>query len=140
MLFKETVAVYCENHTENTNTVKPVLNGISRVQNIFPLKPGFRLIKVYYDSHGTWKYFLLRQNSVLIKGPFKTGFTVYTNSVRTSQETHYVSTTEPNRLMLFSETVAVYCENHMEHTNTLCGQNAEFYNIYKFSSYLTGNT
>jgi hypothetical protein len=28
------------------STVKPVLNGISRVQNIFPLKPGFRLIKV----------------------------------------------------------------------------------------------
>jgi hypothetical protein len=28
--------------------------------------------------------------------------------------------------MLFGETVAVYCENHMEHTNTLCGQNAEF--------------
>jgi hypothetical protein len=34
-------------------TVKPILNGISRVQNIFLLKPGFRLIKVYYDSHGT---------------------------------------------------------------------------------------
>jgi len=29
-------------------TVKPVLNGISREQNIFPLKPGFRLIKVHY--------------------------------------------------------------------------------------------
>jgi hypothetical protein len=29
--------------------------------------------------------------------------------------------------MLFGETVAVYCENHTEHTNTLCGQNAEFY-------------
>jgi hypothetical protein len=28
--------------------------------------------------------------------------------------------------MLFRETAAVYCENHMEHTNTLCGQNAEF--------------
>jgi hypothetical protein len=28
--------------------------------------------------------------------------------------------------MLFRETVAVYCENHMEHINTLCGQNAEF--------------
>jgi hypothetical protein len=27
----------------------------------------------------------------------------------TSQETHYVSATEPNRLMLFGETVAVYC-------------------------------
>jgi hypothetical protein len=28
--------------------------------------------------------------------------------------------------MLFRETVAVYCENHTEHTDTLCGQNAEF--------------
>jgi hypothetical protein len=50
----------------------------------------------------------------------------YVNSVRTSQETHYVSATKPNQLMLFGETVAVYCEIHMEHTNTLCGQNAEF--------------
>ena len=30
------------------NTVKPVLNGISRDQNIFPLKAGFRLIKAHY--------------------------------------------------------------------------------------------
>jgi hypothetical protein len=50
---------------------------------------------------------------------------MYRNSVRTSQEAHYVSATETNRLMLFGETVAVYCENHTEHTNTLCGQNAE---------------
>jgi hypothetical protein len=50
---------------------------------------------------------------------------IYKNPIRTSQETHYVSATEPNRLMLFGETVAVYCETHMEHTNTLCGQNAE---------------
>jgi hypothetical protein len=27
--------------------------------------------------------------------------------------------------MLFRETVAVYCENHTEPTNTLCGQNAQ---------------
>jgi hypothetical protein len=54
MLFGETVAVYCENHTEQIDTV------------------------------------------------------------RTSQETHYVSAAKPNRLMLFGETVAVYCENHME--------------------------
>jgi hypothetical protein len=47
------------------------------------------------------------------------------DSVRTSQETH-ISAAKPNRLMLFRETVAVYCENHMEHTNTLCGHNAEF--------------
>jgi hypothetical protein len=43
---------------------------------------------------------------------------------------HYVSSTEPNRLMLFGETVAVYYENRTEHTNTLCGH---------FSSYLIGN-
>jgi hypothetical protein len=28
--------------------------------------------------------------------------------------------------MLVRETVAVYCENHTGHTDTLCGQNAEF--------------
>jgi hypothetical protein len=33
--------------------------------------------------------------------------TEHTDTVRTSQETHYVSDTEPNRLMLFRETVAV---------------------------------
>jgi hypothetical protein len=27
--------------------------------------------------------------------------------------------------MLFREIIAVYCENHTEHTNALCGQNAE---------------
>jgi hypothetical protein len=26
--------------------------------------------------------------------------------------------------MLFGDTVAVYCENHTEHTDTLCGQNS----------------
>jgi hypothetical protein len=33
--------------------------------------------------------------------------------------------------MMFRETVAVYCENHTEHINTLC---------WHFSSYLTGNS
>jgi hypothetical protein len=80
MLFGETVAVYCENHTEHINT-------------------------------------RCGQNS-----EFQI---IYTNPVRTSQDTHYVSATKPNRLMLFGETVAVYCEKHTEHTNTLCGQNAE---------------
>jgi hypothetical protein len=29
-------------------------------------------------------------------------------------------------LTLFGATIAVYCEKRTEHTNTLCGQNAEF--------------
>jgi hypothetical protein len=49
------------------------------------------------------------------------------NIVRTSQEAHHISATTPNQLMLFGETVAVYCENHTEHTDTLLGQNAEFW-------------
>jgi hypothetical protein len=61
MLFGETVAVYCENHTEHTD--------------------------------------------------------IYINSVRTSQETHHVSATKTNRIMLIGETVAVYCENRTEHTD-----------------------
>jgi hypothetical protein len=52
---------------------------------------------------------------------------MYTNSVRASQETHYVSATKPNWLMLFGKTAAVYCENRTDHTDTLCGQNAEFW-------------
>jgi hypothetical protein len=38
---------------------------------------------------------------------------------RTSQETRHVSTTEPNRLMLCGETVAVCCENSIEYTDTV---------------------
>jgi hypothetical protein len=43
----------------------------------------------------------------------------HTDTVRTSQEIYYVSTTETNRSMLFKETVAVYRENHTEHTDTV---------------------
>jgi hypothetical protein len=52
---------------------------------------------------------------------------VHKDSARTSQETRYVSATKPNRLMLFRETVAVYCEIHTEHINALCGQNADLF-------------
>jgi hypothetical protein len=53
---------------------------------------------------------------------------LYKNVVRTSEETHYVSTTETNRLLMFEQKkkTAVYCENHTKRTNTLRGQNEEF--------------
>jgi hypothetical protein len=53
--------------------------------------------------------------------------------VCTTQETHYFSTTKPNRLMLFWEKFAVYCEKYTKHTDTLCGGRMQ-------SLYLTGNT
>jgi hypothetical protein len=37
--------------------------------------------------------------------------------------------------MLLRETVAVYCENRTEHTNTLCGQNAEFWHVTAGGTY-----
>jgi hypothetical protein len=37
--------------------------------------------------------------------------------------------------MLFGETVAVYCENHTEHTDTLRGQNAEFWYVKESGIY-----
>jgi hypothetical protein len=37
--------------------------------------------------------------------------------------------------MLFGETVAVYCENHREQTNALCGQNAEFLYVKSGGTY-----
>jgi hypothetical protein len=45
---------------------------------------------------------------------------IYKNSIRTSQETYYISMTTTNWLMLFSETIAINFENHKKHTNTLC--------------------
>jgi hypothetical protein len=44
--------------------------------------------------------------------------------------------------MLFRETVAVYCENHTEYTDTLCGQNSKVCNVkagkkIKLSLFLT---
>jgi hypothetical protein len=72
----------------------------------------------------------LRGNAriVLYVNPLRLNFftILYKNSVLISQETQYVSATKPNRLMLFRETVAVYCEIHTEHTNALCWKNSQF--------------
>jgi hypothetical protein len=37
--------------------------------------------------------------------------------------------------MLLGDTVAVYCENSTVHTNTLCGQNTEFFNVKASGTY-----
>jgi hypothetical protein len=52
---------------------------------------------------------------------------MYKNSVRTSQETHCVSATKPNRLMLFREAVAVYCEKHT---------NLQIHSVGRMQSYI----
>jgi hypothetical protein len=53
-----------------------------------------KTIAVYYENH-----------------------TEHTDTVCTSQETHYISTTKLNQVILFGETVAVYYENSMKYTN-----------------------
>jgi hypothetical protein len=73
-----------------------------------------------------WRY-----SNPPLRWGYATGLSrVYCNvsdSVRTSKGKHCLSVIMPNRSMLLGEIVAVYCENHTEHTDTLCGQNAELY-------------
>jgi hypothetical protein len=40
-----------------------------------------------------------------------------------------------SQLMLCREIMAVYCENHTEYVNTLCGQNAELFSIEVYGIY-----
>jgi hypothetical protein len=37
--------------------------------------------------------------------------------------------------VVWGNIIAVYCENHMQHANTLCGQNAEFLNVTAGGTY-----
>jgi hypothetical protein len=57
-------------------------------------------------------------------------------SIPTSQKTNYVFCKNINRLMLFSKTIAAYCENHMKYT--LCGQNVEFNVVTGICDYRRG--
>jgi thioredoxin-related protein len=98
MLFRETAAVYCENHTEHTDTVRT-------------------LQETHYISAAKPKRLMLFGETVAV---YCENHTEHTDTVHTSEETHYISTTKLNRLMLFEETVAVYCENYTERMNTLC--------------------
>jgi hypothetical protein len=36
--------------------------------------------------------------------------------------------------MLFKEIIAAYCDNHKEHINTSCGQNARVFNVIAHST------
>jgi hypothetical protein len=65
---------------------------------------------------GGWKhYFLFEGSQAMPAAVYFAIHTEHTDTVRTSQETHYISATEPTRLMLLAETVAVYFAIH---TNT----------------------
>jgi predicted transcriptional regulator len=91
MLFGETVAVYCENHTEHTDTLPNNKNSVHTSQEthyVSATKPNRLMLSgetvaVYCENH-TEHTDTLPNNK---------------NSVHTSQETHYVSATEPSRLM-----------------------------------------
>jgi hypothetical protein len=39
---------------------------------------------------------------------------IFKNSVRTAKKTQHFTITKINRLTLFKEIIAVYCENHMK--------------------------
>jgi hypothetical protein len=93
-MFREIVAVYSENHTEQTHTLcaQNAVRTSQETHYVSATEPNRLMLfgetaAVYFKNH-----------------------TEHINTARTSQETHYVSATEPKRLMLFGETAAVYCE------------------------------
>jgi hypothetical protein len=72
--------------------------------------------------------------------PFKTDFfskLLYEYSFRTSQETHYVSATKPNRLVLFTDIFSVYCENHEEHITHSVGRMQSFIMLQQVAHIVT---
>jgi hypothetical protein len=103
---RETVAVYCENHREQREREKTNWGGSDRHYHV-----GGGVIETEFGS--------LEGSQAVPASPSRKGEHTDTlrgqNVARSSQETHCVSVTEPNRLMLFGEIVAVYCENHTEH-------------------------
>jgi hypothetical protein len=96
MLFWKAVAVYCENHTEHKQTVP------CRKQYVSAAEPN--RLKLFFIGKQLQLLFIVRT----IRN---------TDTVRTSQETRCVSSKKPNRLRLFEEAIAVYCENHTELRN-----------------------
>jgi hypothetical protein len=62
-------------------------------------------------------------------------YIVYKDPVRFSHETYYVSAKKTNRLILFRETVAVYCENHTEYINNTVGK-VQSYKVLKYLAHI----
>jgi hypothetical protein len=60
---------------------------------------------------------------------------LYKNSDYTSEKTHYVSAAENERLMLFGEIIAAYCENHVKDMNTLSWHTAQLWYVKTGGTY-----
>ena len=54
---------------------------------------------------------------------------IHQDLARNSQRTQPMSAKKADRLMLFSGTVGIYCENHIEHTNTKCDKMSTFITV-----------
>jgi hypothetical protein len=52
--------------------------------------------------------------------------TIFKSSFYTSRDIGYDPAMKINWFVLCRETINLCCENHTKHTNTLCGENAEF--------------
>lgn len=71
---------------------------------------------------------LCNHNSILVNSWRKYFFENKVFIFRNSRRTRSVSVTIAN-LITFKEIFSIYCENHTNQINTLCGQNKEFLNV-----------
>lgn len=53
----------------------------------------------------------------------------YTKNQFYPHRKHSLSTVNTDQLVMYGETIAVYCANHIWHINTICEKNAEILNI-----------
>jgi hypothetical protein len=90
------------------------LSALSIVIYVICISISYARVKCFW-----WTSYIEDENQNKHVYPYKdwVSFVQYKKSVRTSQETYYVSATKPNRLMLLNERVSVYYERHMKQTN-----------------------
>jgi hypothetical protein len=107
MLFGETGAVYCENRAEHTATL--CMQFVPYRKHVTSPLQG----QTFYSCLGKQSLFIVRteRNTQIhsVGSPYLTGHTL-----------HLRYRAQPVNAVW--ETVAVYCENHTEHTNALCVQ------------------
>jgi hypothetical protein len=130
MLFGETVAVYCEKNMERIDTLcgqnaefvphRKRITSQSKSKSHYDRRPVGQCVLVSSPVRGSWpdaNYCLTVTLLSISDAP---------SDEKSGLSFVLVTPIKPNRLMLFGETVAVCCENHTEHINKFCEQNAEF--------------
>jgi len=83
-------------------------------------------------------YFLTHPPITLVPKAFETRVSSrYLKMQFLSHRKRTVSSTKTNQIIMFRERTACYSDNHMEHVNTILGQNGKFFNVKRVTYSVT---